>query len=774
MSGIYSNIRNRLSILYKKHPGTCLAGFYLLVSVIFGWELLAPGRSLYRWDTLLYNWPMILEARDQILAGHWPFWASSFCCGTPLLANITVGVLYPLRIVNWVLPLKAGYHLFLFLHLWLSLWGMHLFLRKGMRVGALAAFAGALAYGVGGYARSMWDTHNFMAMPWIPFAFLCLIHGRQVKLRWPAAAGTGVSWAMLILCGDFQAVCVWLPAAILLILFLPDRRPMAATLALAVPLGLLLAAPQWVPSVVSATESYRAGGLSLADILERSLNPLRLIEWMVPHAFGIRDSWFGVALAGEGARRGLPWTTSIHMGQILLIPAALAIARRRRRSAWVQWGLILFAFFTLLSFGRFLPGFSKLAMSPLFRSFRYPEKYILWSNFGFAVLAAQGVGALVGIWSHPRLTALRNKMICWWVLVLAGAGLLISTVLPQVASGKDGISRWLTGRWTALVVVFVIAAIAAAIGRRPATRKFVLGLLFTANLLLPWFLEYPTTSRSLVTDPPIVAKAIMAHADHTGRFFRDRSARGVPIPPEPADLRFTESATLIQQAMLELNSPRLWGLSSADGFSPLESRAMRDFRTKTVILEGDAIPDAPVLASFCRQAAVRWLLTSSTRARELEELGLSARKIEAWGPAGETVLMRFSDVAEAEIIPRIDQANPNRAKSAEVRHVWRERPGMIRVDLQPGGTCRLLVKETHAQGWRAVDNLGRPLAIRASPEGFSDVTVTPNAAQVRLRYVPKGWMLGCGLGLAGLVLLLAMFPVMLPLWLRGRSRSGAV
>ena len=53
-----------------------LALFYLAMAFVFAGELLVPGRSLFRWDTLIYTWPMVQEARAQILAGHWPFWAS--------------------------------------------------------------------------------------------------------------------------------------------------------------------------------------------------------------------------------------------------------------------------------------------------------------------------------------------------------------------------------------------------------------------------------------------------------------------------------------------------------------------------------------------------------------------------------------------------------------------------------------------------------------------------------------------------------------------------
>ena len=76
----------------------------------------------------------------------WPHWAGAVCGGTPLLANINAGALYPLRWLTFGLPLPWSYHLFLFLHVWLSLAGMDILLRRGFRLRALPAIGGALTY----------------------------------------------------------------------------------------------------------------------------------------------------------------------------------------------------------------------------------------------------------------------------------------------------------------------------------------------------------------------------------------------------------------------------------------------------------------------------------------------------------------------------------------------------------------------------------------------------------------------------------------------------
>jgi len=750
---------------------------YLAASVVFAWELLWPGRSLHRWDTLLYNWPLLLETREQLLSGHLPFWASSFCCGTPLLANINAGVLYPLRIVCWLLPVTPGYHIFLFVHVWLSLFGAHLLFRHGFRLAWPAAAVGALTYGFSGYARAMWDTHNFMALPWIPLALTALLEARNLPaqgFRKDAAVrfrlflsvlGTAVCWSMMVLCGDFQAACTWGAAALLLALLMRERRRLVAVLAASALLCALLTAPQWVCSLFASLESYRAGGLDFADATEFSLHPVRLLELFIPHLFGTRDGWVGTVLAGAGAKKIIPWTTSIHFGRLALLAVFLGLRRRRRPE--VKWAVLLAVGFLFLSFGRFLPGFRFWQSLPLVRSFRYPQKYLLWSVLGFAALAAfgaQGVRALLARTDRPAMRVLR----VWSGILIAGA-IIGSLALPAL-SFNAGNAAWLLKRWIGLAVVLVAAA---AVGRgRGARRALVLPALVALDLFLPWRLERPTTSRFDPLEMPIPARAIRSSPSPRGRFLRDPAVRGLPLLTDSPDLTWSERWTVTQSASLDHNSPRLWGLTTAAGFSPLESARTRAYRLAAALPESGAAPGVPEFADFCDKTAVEWVLTTSDRAAQLAAR-LGAAPVTSWGPAGETVLLHVLRVAEAECLrrPRRSSDPPEPA----VINTWRRRPGRIRVDLKPGASTRLTVKESFSGGWAATDELGAALSVGATPEGMISVFVPAGTTQVRLAYIPRGWILGSLAGLSGLCLLAAMFCATVdPARLRGVCRAPAL
>ena len=720
-----------------------LAGYFLLALLCAG-ELLLPGRSLFRWDTLLYNWPVILEARSQILSGHWPFWASSFCCGTPLLENINAGVLYPLRLLCWLLPLRAGYHFFLFAHVWLSFAAMHLFLRRGLGRTHREAFFGALVFGASGYARGMWDTHNFVALPWIPLTLAFLLEARRGTVLWPLA-GTAAGLAMLVLGGDVQATILCVPVALLLVLLQPRRGRLVAVLGGALLLAGLLTAPQWIPALLATGQSYRAAGLDAAEAMERSYHPLRLLELWLPHVFGTRGEWLGATLAGAGATKTVPWTASAHVGRLALPAVFFAFGKRRTRNT--QWALAVVLVSLFLSFGRFLPGFRHWLSIPMVGSFRYPEKYLLWTTFALAVLAAQGSGRIAAVFRSAAAGS-RRRVLARYSLVLVAGALCASLALLRVAPQSGPACAWLVNRWI-VTAAFIALLFLAGLPRQRARRFALLCVLAVADLLLPWYLETPTSSRLASQQPPAVAQLVRASGRPTGRFLYDPAVRQTILPPGFADLAPTEKKAVILRERLAYNSPRLWGLRTADGFSPLEADRMRGYRLACLGSEGAPVPSAERMADFCRGTGVEWILTAPSRREALRAAGLATEEVQAWGAATDrAVLLRVTNATEAECTTALAGQT-----AARVVNVWRSAPGRIRVDLQPGGPADLTVKETFAPGWRATDAHANGLEPAPTPEGSIRVKLPAGTNQVRLRYKPRSWVTASAIGTVGALLL---------------------
>lgn len=724
-----------------------LAG-YAVLGLLFSWELILPGRSLFQWDTILYNWPVLLEARAQLLAGHLPFWASSFCCGTPLLENINAGVLYPVRLLCWLLPLRAGYHAFLFFHVWASFVGMHVLLRRGFRLGPLAAFVGALAFGASGYARSMWDTHNFMPLPWIPLAFAALLEVRHgTSWKWGALA-TGLCWSMMILGGDFQAACLWLPFASLLALAFPERRILMGVLASAALLALLLTAPQWLTAAAGAVQSYRSGGLPFNEATQLSFHPLRLVELVIPLAFGSHSGgWFGAWFSGPGAVKTMPWLSSFHIGVIPFLAAFLAFRRWRRPA--VIWAVAVLTASVALSFGQFLPGFEWWLRLPVAGGFRYPQKYLLWSTAALAVLAGFGTSSLQGLWQSSRRDGSRRRLLLVWILLIALGSVAAFSISRAICVGA-GASAWVIARAAAAGLV---ALALAGIGWRPLPVRPWLVLLLVLDSFILFQTERPTTCRYDPLDPPAVVAAIRDSDSASGRFLRDRAAQDVPAPPYYGTLTAAERVAFFDRESLSYNSPRVWGVRSADGFSPLESAAMRTLRTRLAVPPNPAVPSASDLAEFCRLSGVEWLLTTRERSERLKKAGLVGEIAQAW--SDKAVLFRIRNAAESEI-RGMTKGRRGGTSGPVIREMIRLRPGGVRIDLEPGPAAQLVVKETFSKGWKAEDESGQALDVSVADEAFLGVSLRPGTTQVRLTYRPVAWIPSLWPAAAGVVLSLLL------------------
>ena len=655
---------------------------YFILAAILCVELFIPGRTLYRWDTFVYTWPLLVEARAQILSGHMPFWADGVCAGTPLLENINAGVLYPLRLICWFLPLKFGFSLFLLVHTWLSLVATHLFLQRACRTGAAGAFVGALAYVASGYARGMWDTLHIVALPWIPLGLVALCEAaRPGRFRFSLLT-TAMCWALLLLSGDLQATVIWTGVALLLAVAHPARKRLILAWAAAVFTGVLVSAVQWLPAFDAAQTSYRASGLSFAEATERSFHPKRLLDLILPYAFGNRDTWHGTGLMGAGATKLSPWTCSIHLGVLTLLP--ILFATRKAKRNLTLWAIALMVGALLLSFGRFLPGFSLWHSIPVVSSFRYPEKYLLWFTLGACVLAGMGF--------RPFAAFLHRR-------------------LPSLRGGE---------------------AVAAAI--------------IALSIVPVWFREIPTTSRFDPLSRPVLVDIVKQSPEPMGRVLRDRAATVVPLPSLHG-MRPTERQAVFYREGLNFNTPRVWGLRSAEGFSPTEPAAMRTLRLRDAAAEDDTVAPPDALVRFCRNAAVRWLVTTPQRLRELGAVGLVATAYETFGQSTQLVLASVSSPDA-----RIMESN----STTSIKDIWRARPGFIRINLHPGPAATLHVAETYTRGWTAENESDEKLDVVVSEEAFVGVKVPAGTTQVRLTYRPALWhlsLLVSGIGLAALIAL---------------------
>ncbi len=226
-------------------------------------RLLAPG------DGAALHLPLRFEVWRAYAHGELPSWNPSSFSGTPLLASYRPGALHPLMLALALLPPPLAFQTLVLVSLALAGALCHLYAR---RLGAErpAALLAALGFALGPYlVLHLEDTATIVAAPALPLLLLAV----EAQLARPRATTTlalAASVALLALAGSPPAAgagALLLAARLALALLTPAAaavagaslpRRLAATAA-AVLAGLLLAAPQLLPTLIAIREAGPAG-----------------------------------------------------------------------------------------------------------------------------------------------------------------------------------------------------------------------------------------------------------------------------------------------------------------------------------------------------------------------------------------------------------------------------------------------------------------------------------------------------------------------------------
>jgi len=352
------------------------------------------GRPLAFRDSAHFYYPLFQWCQSEWSAGRVPVWNPAENCGTPILADATSSVFYPVKLV-FALPLKYAscFNLYIVLHIGLAAAGTYA-LARAWHASASGAALAAIAYTCGGSVVFQYCNVVFLVgAAWFPLGML--LAERTIRCgRWKDAIGLGAVLAFMVLGGDPQAAYHSILVAALYGCVIQRRfwrakawtRPhtspawfgkRVALLALAGSMGVGLSAIQILPSLEAARWSERAAfnrprniyeaarvgrqdpdslqplgdtrATSIASgllgepepvthheaIYEFSVGPWRFAELVWPNVSGkmfpIHRRWMSF-VPGEGRI----WTPTLYVG---LLVAVLGIGGlvRRERSARLRW-----------------------------------------------------------------------------------------------------------------------------------------------------------------------------------------------------------------------------------------------------------------------------------------------------------------------------------------------------------------------------------------------------------------------------------------------------
>jgi hypothetical protein len=363
---------------------------------VIGQVLLAPG------DGWSQNFGVRVLIGRMIADGQLPLWNPLIFAGTPLLASIYPGALYP---PNWLFAVfKPGVamNLVVITTYHLALVGTYLFGRRtGMtRAGALVA---GTAFTFGGYMIGhLGHTSRIAAAAWLPWLLLAVeglggAESWRAAWRWVCLGAASV--ALQLFAGEPQMNCyagivVGAYALFSLLARVEGRRRLrfAAALAAVAFCGVLLSMVQLLPERELLQHGERAA-ISYEYFSGYSLPPRQVVTLIFPYFFGGSvlppynpHHYFGESSFIEACGYvGLP--------TLLLALVALCGAWRDKQT-WFWLAMALLAL--TLAFGGYLPfGLNRLLYHvPVYNLFRAVGRHLYEFTFALAVLAGLGASYL--------------------------------------------------------------------------------------------------------------------------------------------------------------------------------------------------------------------------------------------------------------------------------------------------------------------------------------------------------------------------------------------
>ena len=439
--------------------GLALASFVALLY----WALLFTNRVLATGDILLYVYPHRDFVAEALRSGRIPFWNPYLFGGAPLLANTQAAVLYPLHWPLIWLPVTAQVYWSAALHTWLFGYGGYWLLRRWGYGAWPALVTGLVLAGSGLIGGMIGHLNQLNVAAWLPWAVLCLpdltvayperLSFASARRRLPRdGALLGLIVALMLLAGHSQTVYIslfalgiwaiwpsvecaahWLRQA--------DRpsvahclRPAALRLlvySVGVVLGVLIAAPQLLPTLELNGLGLRSGGLSYLDATSFSLKPLQLLWSLLP-------TYGGAEMAAVFATPAYTEFVA-YTGILGLILAGLGAWRGRGPAR--SFGLLFVVLGLLLALGRWNPLYYVLyTVVPGFDLFRVPARWMLLFTLGVSVLAGVGGAWLVKRWGEGR-----------------GLDVSGSTELAEVSAERASGERFLQRRGMAVLLALLVA-----------------------------------------------------------------------------------------------------------------------------------------------------------------------------------------------------------------------------------------------------------------------------------------------------------------------------
>jgi len=744
-----------------------------------------PLRSYYFRDFSTAFYPLRLFQARELAAGRLPTWNPFVFEGTFLAPG---PALYPLDLLIALRPSPSFVSWLLTLHLPLAALGAY-WLARQLSASRKGAFAAGAVYALSGLTLSSLNLYLFLqALALAPFVAgllrrAALEGGRSVV--WAAAA---VALGLSTYTVEFVGQAVLLGLA----LGLAERRSWQALLRMAASLALGVGLAGVPIALVAGVlpETARGAGFAGEVALANAVQPVVLLQTLVPHLFGFPEAPAQAFWGGRFFSKGLPYFLTLYLGPLTLALAAIGVSRIERRARLVLLGLAGVALlYALGNDGGLAPLLHRLGLSG---AFRFPSKALLLPQIAVALAAGFGFGRV----AEDRAALSRLAVLTGVAAGLALALFALVAAKPAALVAWSGVlpAFWpqltaVVGRDVAIVVLLaLVVAVVLWLATRnvlsPAQAAALVAALLVGDLARAGAGLNPQVDPRFYEPLPELSALRLAELDGGRVFsygldyspaFRELLGRGLP--------GLTLTSFFIHRQALGPFSNVLDGIEAAEA-NDITSFLPRERELRAELYDPARVGD---LLPWLRNAGVaRVLSLDPLQDRQLQPLGrveagpagvgIHVYGLDAW-PRG-SLACRATRVAsqeqalgfpyregfdpwrevalESQAAPALDDAPPSTCDRGSARRTAFS-VGEERYRVETSASAYLVVRASWARGWKAwVDAVPAPV-MRANGKHRA-VAVPAGAHEVVLRYEPPGLRLGqlaSGVALAACVLLVA-------------------
>src|SRR5262245_57772805 len=402
------------------HARIAAAAALILIPLIYFFPAVIGKITLVPGDGFTQNLGVRILIGQMLRDGHLPLWNPYIFAGTPLLASIYPGALYPPNWLFALFPPTTAMNIVVITTYHLAIIGTYLYGRRiGMtRTGALIA---GIAFTFGGYMMThMGHTSRIAAAAWMPWILLA-IENLYWRLTWRWVALGAAFIALQLFAGEPQMNLYTILVCGGYFLFSYIRREERETrrkflfgaAAMSV-CGALLSAIQLLPERELLGMGERAA-IDYGYFSAYSFPSLNVLTFVFPFFFG------GATLPQTKVPYWGKWTINEmcgYFGLLTLLLALVALFGARRRSLASFWGVAALVSLAL-SLGYYLPlDFNRVLYGlPIYNLFRAPARHMYEFTYSLGVLGGLGASYISRSAPEASRRAARRGVILFAVIV---------------------------------------------------------------------------------------------------------------------------------------------------------------------------------------------------------------------------------------------------------------------------------------------------------------------------------------------------------------------